>query len=190
MWAPWGIDEIREHAMTPPTTEQLLEGSRSVGRQLLAARLTIATAESCTGGLLASTLTDIAGSSDYVLGGVISYNNWVKQNLLGVLPGTLEHHGAVSPETAAEMAQGVRRLLVSDLAVAVTGIAGPGGGTHDKPVGLVCLHLSAPGAEWSRQNVWPHDRTGNKRATVAAALALVQQYFQTHADRSRGDSIR
>lgn len=165
--------------MTPPSLEQLLEVSRSVGRQLQAARLTIATAESCTGGLLASTLTDIAGSSEYVLGGVIAYSNSVKQNLLGVRPGALEHHGAVSPETAAEMAQGVRRLLVSDLAVAVTGIAGPGGGSLDKPVGLVYLHLSAPGAEWSRRNVWPYDRTGNKRATVGAALALVQEFLQT-----------
>jgi PncC family amidohydrolase len=174
--------------MTPPSIEQLLEGSRNVGRQLLAARLTIATAESCTGGLLASTLTDIAGSSDYVLGGVISYSNSVKQNLLGVRPSTLEQYGAVSPETAAEMARGVRRLLGSDLAVAVTGVAGPGGGTLDKPVGLVYLHLSAPGAEWSRRNVWPYDRTGNKRATVEAALALVEQYLQPTADRPSGNS--
>jgi len=165
--------------MNPPSLEQLLEVSRSVGRQLLAARLTIATAESCTGGLLASTLTDIVGSSEYVLGGVIAYSNSVKQNLLGVRPGTLEHHGAVSLETAAEMAQGVRRLLGSDLAVAVTGIAGPGGGSLDKPVGLVHLHLSAPGAEWSRRNVWAYDRTGNKRATVGAALALVKEFLQT-----------
>ena len=92
--------------MNPPSIEQLLEGSRSLGRQLLAAGLNIATAESCTGGLLASTLTDIAGSSDYVLGGVISYSNAVKQNLLGVRPSTLEQHGAVSPETAAEMVRG------------------------------------------------------------------------------------
>jgi len=168
----------------PPSLEQLLEASRSAGRQLLAARLTIATAESCTGGLLASTLTDIAGSSDYVLGGVISYSNSVKQNLLGVRPSTLEKHGAVSPETAAEMAAGVRRLLGSDLAVAVTGIAGPGGGSPDKPVGLVHLHLSAPGAEWSRRHVWPYDRTGNKAATVAAARDLLLQFLQPTADRS------
>ena len=174
--------------MTPPSLEQLLEVSRSLGRQLLAAGLTIATAESCTGGLLASTLTDIEGSSGYVLGGVISYSNEVKQNLLGVRPGTLAQHGAVSPETAGEMARGVRRLLASDLAVAVTGIAGPGGGSPDKPVGLVYLHLSAPGAEWSRRDVWPYDRTGNKRATVQAALSLVQQYLQRNADPSRGNS--
>jgi PncC family amidohydrolase len=170
--------------MNPPSIEQLLEASRSVGRQLQAARLTIATAESCTGGLLASTLTDIAGSSDYVLGGVISYTNAVKQSLLGVIAATLEQHGAVSPETAAEMARGVRRLLGSDLGVAVTGIAGPGGGSPEKPVGLVYLHLSAPGAEWTRRYVWPYDRPGNKRATVEAALDLVQQCLQPHADPS------
>ena len=168
--------------MNPPSIEQLLEASRSVGRQLQAARLTIATAESCTGGLLASTLTDVAGSSDYVLGGVVSYSNDVKQNLLGVHPGTLAQYGAVSPETAGEMARGVRRLLGSDLAVAVTGIAGPGGGSADKPVGLVYLHLSAPGAELSQRHVWPYDRAGNKRATVEAALSLVQQYLQPSAN--------
>jgi PncC family amidohydrolase len=176
--------------MQPPSIQRLLEGSRSLGGQLLAAGLTIATAESCTGGLLASTLTDIAGSSDYVLGGVICYSNAVKQNLLGVRPGTLAQHGAVSPETAAEMARGVRRLLRSDLAVAVTGIAGPGGGSPDKPVGLVYLHLSAPGAELRRREVWPYDRTGNKRATVEAALALVQQYLQRNVDQTSENSIR
>lgn len=165
------------HPMIPPTVEQLLDSSRSVGRRLLAARLTIATAESCTGGLIASTLTDLAGSSEYVLGGVISYRDSVKQNLLGVDSGTLQLHGAVSPETAAAMAQGVRRLLGSDLAVSVTGIAGPGGGSEAKPVGLVYLHLSAPGAESSRRYVWPYDRAGNKRATVQAALALIQDWF-------------
>jgi PncC family amidohydrolase len=175
--------------MNPPTIEQLLECSRSIGRQLLAARLTIATAESCTGGLLASTLTDIAGSSEYLLGGVISYHDSVKQDLLGVGCDTLERHGAVSPETAAAMAEGVRRLLASDLAVAVTGIAGPGGGSPAKPVGLVYLHLSALGVEWSRRYVWPYDRTGNKRATVQAALALLQDYFQTHAERSFTPSV-
>lgn len=180
--------EHYNQAMNPPTIEQLLETSHRVGQRLLAVRLTIATAESCTGGLLASTLTDIAGSSEYVLGGVVSYSNSVKQKLLNVSPSTLERHGAVSAETAAEMARGVRRLLVSDLAVAVTGIAGPGGGSPDKPVGLVYLHISAPEAEWGRRYVWPYDRIGNKLATVDAALALVQQYLQPDADRRGGNS--
>ena len=174
--------------MNPPTIEQLLKTSCSVGQQLLAARMSIATAESCTGGLLTSVLTDTAGSSEYVLGGVIAYSNSIKQNLLGVGASTLQEHGAVSLEAAAEMAQGVRRLLGSDLAVAVTGIAGPGGGTAGKSVGLVYLHLSAAGAEWSRCNVWPYDRTGNKRATVDGALALILQYL-TRVDGVNGRSM-
>ena len=149
-----------------------------VGRKLLARGLTIALAESCTGGLLASTLTDVAGSSAYVLGGVVSYGNKAKMQVLGVKERTLTTYGAVSAETAAEMAQGVRRLLGSDLAVAVTGIAGPGGGSADKPVGLVHLHLSAPGAEWGERHVWPHDRVGNKRASVLAALELMMRYVE------------
>ena len=163
--------------MTPPTAEELLELGRTVGQQLAAAGLTIATAESCTGGLIASTLTDVAGSSDYVLGGVVSYSNEAKQKVLGVQPNTLQVHGAVSSQTAAEMAQGVRRLLGSSLGIAVTGIAGPGGGLPNKPVGLVYLHLSAADAEVSQRHVWPHDRPGNKFAAVAAALTLVQQYL-------------
>ncbi len=164
--------------MGPPSIEQLLELSRLVGQLLAAANFTVATAESCTGGALASTLTDIAGSSDYLLGGVVSYSNEVKLEGLGVRPATLQVHGAVSAETAAEMAQGVRRLLHSQLGISTTGIAGPGGGTSEKPVGLVYLHLSAPDAEWGERHVWPYGRLGNKRAAVAAALALVQRYLQ------------
>ena len=163
--------------MTPPSFEQLLELSRAVGQQLAASRQTIATAESCTGGLIASTLTDLAGSSDYVAGGVISYSNQVKQQLLGVRSDTLEKHGAVSPETAAEMAQGVRRLLQVDIGISATGIAGPGGACPDKPVGLVYLHLSAAGQEWGERHVWPYDRLGNKRASVAATLTLALRYL-------------
>jgi PncC family amidohydrolase len=163
--------------MTPPSPDDLLELSRAVGRQLAASQYTIATAESCTGGLLASTLTDLAGSSDYVLGGVVSYSNQVKRQLLGVRPDTLQEHGAVSPETAAEMAQGVRRLLDVQVGVSATGIAGPGGASPDKPVGLVYLHLSAPDREWGERHVWLFDRLGNKRASVAAALSLVLRYL-------------
>ena len=167
--------------MEPPSIEQLLELSRVVGQRLAAANYTVATAESCTGGALASTLTDIAGSSDYVLGGVVSYSNQAKLEGLGVRPTTLQTHGAVSAETAAEMARGVRRLLHSHLGVSTTGIAGPGGGTPEKPVGLVYLHLSAPDAEWGERHVWPYDRLGNKRATVAAALTLIQRYLHQAA---------
>jgi PncC family amidohydrolase len=161
----------------PPTLDQLRELSARLGQQLQQHQLTIALAESCTGGLIASILTDIAGSSHYVMGGVVSYSNFAKMHVLGVKSETLEAHGAVSPETAAEMAQGVRGLLQTDLAVSVTGIAGPGGGTPEKPVGLVYLHLSAKDAEWGEMHVWPYDRIGNKHASVAAGLNLALRYI-------------
>ena len=160
-----------------PTLAQLRELSAQLGAQLDQRRLTIALAESCTGGMIASILTDIPGSSHYLMGGVVSYSNFAKMHLLGVRAETLDVHGAVSPETALEMAQGVRRLLKTDLAIAVTGIAGPGGGTPEKPVGLVYLHLAAENVDWGEMHVWPHDRIGNKRASVAAALRLALRYL-------------
>lgn len=161
------------------TTPHLIELSALLGQRLSAQNLTIAVAESCTGGLLASTLTDIAGSSAYVLGGVVTYSNATKMALLRVQEATLTMHGAVSAETAAEMAQGCRRLFGSDLALSVTGIAGPGGGTPEKPVGTVFLHLSAVDAEWGEHHVWAFDRVGNKRASVEAALALVLHHVKS-----------
>ncbi|GMR04301.1 MAG: hypothetical protein BMS9Abin23_0196 [Thermodesulfobacteriota bacterium] len=101
--------------------------------------MTLATAESCTGGLLSSLITDVAGSSDYFSGGVIAYSNEVKKNLLNVSDETLERYGAVSRQTAGEMAEGVRKRLKSSAAVAITGIAGPAGGTARKPVGTVYI---------------------------------------------------
>ena len=161
-----------------PTLSQLRELSAELGRLLDEQHLTIALAESCTGGLLASILTDIPGSSHYVMGGVVSYSNEAKMKVLGVRPETLEAHGAVSPETALEMAQGVRALLQTDLAIAITGIAGPGGGTPEKPVGLVYLHLAAEDVDWGEMHVWPYDRIGNKRASVAAAMRLARRYVK------------
>ena len=112
------------------------------GKALLSKEYTIACAESCTGGLLTSRLTDIAGSSAYVMGSIVSYDNTVKMNQVGVLPRTLEVKGAVSPETAAEMAAGVRKKLKTNIGVGITGIAGPGGGTAAKPVGLVYIAVA------------------------------------------------
>ncbi len=166
-----------------PTLAQLRELSAELGRRLDDHHLTIALAESCTGGLIASVLTDIAGSSHYVAGGVVSYSNFAKMHVLGVRPETLEAHGAVSPETAQEMARGVRKLLQTDLAVSVTGIAGPGGGSPEKPVGLVYLHLAAEGVDWGEMHVWPHDRIGNKRASVAAGLRLALRYVNERSIR-------
>ena len=122
----------------------------------LAARgWTLGAAESCTGGLIGDTLTDRAGSSSYFMGGIISYDNRVKRDRLGVRPETLERFGAVSEETAREMAAGARQALGVDAAVSATGVAGPGGGTVDKPVGLVYLGFSAPGIDRVERHVWP-----------------------------------
>jgi PncC family amidohydrolase len=135
----------------------------------------LGTAESCTGGLIGDTLTDRPGCSSYFMGGIISYDNRIKRERLGVMAETLETAGAVSAETALEMARGARRALGVDVAVSATGIAGPGGGSADKPVGLVWLAISGPGIERAEQHVWPFDRTGNKRASADAALRLVLQ---------------
>jgi nicotinamide-nucleotide amidase len=116
-----------------------------VGKLLKASGLKVAVAESCTGGLLGKYLTDVVGSSDYVEGGVISYSNRVKIRLLGVDPQLLQTHGAVSEEVARAMAEGALRQTEADLAVGVTGIAGPGGGTEQKPVGTVCFALARRG---------------------------------------------
>jgi nicotinamide-nucleotide amidase len=115
----------------------------TVGSLLRERGLTVATAESCTGGLVAHRLTNVPGSSAYVRGGVVAYANDAKQRLLGVAPTTLTSHGAVSEEAAAEMAAGARQALGADIAVSTTGIAGPDGGTSEKPVGTVCLGLSS-----------------------------------------------
>ena len=131
--------------------------------------LSLATAESCTGGLVAARLTDAQGSSDVVLGGVVAYANEVKTGELGVPEELIRKHGAVSAEVAAAMAQGVRRRLGADVGIAVTGVAGPGGGSDEKPVGLVHYHVSALDQETAREFSLPGDRgTIRARATVAA----------------------
>jgi nicotinamide-nucleotide amidase len=136
---------------------------------------TLATAESCTGGMVAARLTSVPGSSDVFLGGIVSYADSVKVAELGVPEELLREHGAVSAKAAAAMAGGARTRLAADVAVAVTGVAGPGGGTDRKPVGLVYLHAAGPGGERSGSFSFPSDRaTVRSRATVAA-LHLVRE---------------
>lgn len=150
------------------TAELVLELLRTRG-------LTLATAESCTGGLVGARLTDVPGSSDVFLGGAIVYSDVAKQEQLGVSAATLAAHGAVSAEVAAELARGARERLRADVAVAVTGIAGPGGGTPDKPVGLVFVHAAGPTGERALRLDFPGDReTIRGRATVSA-LHLVRR---------------
>lgn len=149
-----------------------------VGELLQSQSLTLSVAESCTGGLLGHRLTDAPGSSNYFVGGVVAYSYQAKEQILGVRRDTLERFGAVSEQTALEMASGARRLFGSDLALAVTGIAGPGGGTPDKPVGLVYIALAASDRQVCQGYVWDGDRAGNKAYSARAALEILLDYLR------------
>ena len=151
---------------------------RSVQELVLAAcrgrGWTLGTAESCTGGLVAGRLTSVPGASDSFRGGIVAYENDVKERTLGVPAALIEQHGAVSAEVAASMAQGARERLAVDVAVAVTGIAGPGGGTPEKPVGLVFLHLSGPMGEVPLRMELPGGRDLVRARSAVAALHLLR----------------
>ncbi len=135
----------------------------------------LATAESCTGGLVAAALTAIAGSSDVVERGFVTYSNEAKMELLGVSADTIAAHGAVSAQTAASMARGAVARAPIDLAVSITGVAGPGGGTPQKPVGLVYLGVARKdGAARVERRIFPGDRTEIRNAALVLALELLQ----------------
>jgi PncC family amidohydrolase len=172
--------------MTQPDPDTL---ERRAGELLRHHHATLATAESCTGGLIGSLLTDVPGSSDYYLGGVIAYSNQVKEHTLGVRAEILATVGAVSQETALQMAHGVRRLLGADYAVAVTGIAGPAGATPGKPVGLVYIALVGPGVERCERHVWEEggrvpDRVWNKALTARRALYALIEALEERIQRA------
>jgi PncC family amidohydrolase len=150
---------------------------QTIGTLLRARSLKLATAESCTGGLVADHITNVPGSSDYFLGGVIAYAYEAKVALLQVSWDTLRENGAVSRETVIEMARGVRSALGADLGISVSGIAGPGGGLPDKPVGTTWIGFSAPDGDWTRKFVWSGDRRSNKQSSALAALQLVLDYL-------------
>jgi PncC family amidohydrolase len=149
-----------------------------IGTLLASKRLTLAVAESCTGGLVCHRITDVPGSSRYLEGGVIAYSYNAKERLLDVDHDTLYEHGAVSEETAREMADKARRIFGADIGLSVTGIAGPGGGLPGKPVGLVFIALSARGVSQCVRQVWPYDRAGNKAASAEATLGLLLEYLE------------
>ena len=149
-----------------PVAELVLGRCRALG-------LTLAAAESCTGGLVSARLTDVAGSSDVFRGGIVAYSNEAKMRHLGVPTEALERHGAVSAEVAVAMAEGARSALGADVAVSTTGIAGPGGGTPEKPVGLVYLSVASPNGGSTERVVLPGDREAVRaRATALALHAL------------------
>jgi PncC family amidohydrolase len=149
-----------------------------VGEELSSKGLLLAVAESCTGGLIGHLLTNVAGSSRYYMGSVTAYANEAKVRLLGVTWKTLEKHGAVSSETVIEMARGVRITLEADIGISVSGIAGPGGGTPEKPVGTVWIGLSTSVQEYSRHYLWSGDRLAVKEQSARAALNLLVEYLQ------------
>ena len=149
-----------------------------VGRLLLERHLTIATAESCTAGMIAAALTEMPGSSGYLVGGEVVYSNESKIKMLGVPRETIDSAGAVSRETAAAMATGARLLHDVDIGVAVTGIAGPGGGTDAKPVGLVFLGMATHDAIHIERRVFGGDRSTIRKRTVTAALQMLQQFLR------------
>lgn len=134
---------------------------------------TVSVAESCTGGLIGASITDVPGSSEVFLGGVVSYNNSAKESILGVGHDTLSEHGAVSERTAREMAEGAVRIFGSDYAVAVTGIAGPGGATDTKPVGLVYIAVADGPRTVITRNVFGGDRQTVRGSTVREACSLL-----------------
>lgn len=157
----------------PPTDQELLELAERVGATCRESGRTLATAESCTGGLVAHLITEVPGSSEYFLGGLVTYADGVKMSLADVPRPVLEAHGAVSAQVAVAMAEGARRRLGVDVAVAVTGVAGPAGGSEAKPVGLTYVAVADAAGDAVRRHLWTEDRSGNKRASAAAALTLV-----------------
>lgn len=149
-----------------------------VGKLLRKHGLRLAVAESCTGGLIGDRITNIPGSSTYYMGSVTAYAYEAKVRLLGVKWKTLEMHGAVSEQIVLQMALGVRRALAADVGLSVSGIAGPGGGTEDKPIGLTWVGLSTFDHEEARQFVWDGDRLYNKDKSAEATLQLLVDYLE------------
>ncbi|HQY94608.1 MAG: CinA family protein [Caldilinea sp.] len=160
------------------TQEELVELARNVGEKLARRNLLCATAESCTGGLIGHIITENAGSSAYFAGAAVVYSYAAKERLLGVDHARLASEGAVSAAVAQQMAQGAVKLFDADVAVSVTGIAGPGGGLPGKPTGTVYLHLSAAdGYARDAHHVWEADRSGNKLLSAQVALRMLLDYL-------------
>lgn len=151
-----------------------------VGKLLLEHKLTVACAESCTGGLVMHRLTNIAGSSAYFQGGTVAYSNQIKHSVLGIQENTLNVFGAVSEQVAAAMARGARATYGADVAISVTGIAGPDGGTPEKPVGLTYIAIATPKMSIVQRFEWQGDRIANKEASAEAALQMVLDYLNNN----------
>jgi nicotinamide-nucleotide amidase len=141
--------------------------------------LTLGVVESATGGLLSHLITNVPGSSDCYLGSITSYSNQAKTSIVDVSEDSINRHGAVSPQVAEEMAQGGRRVLGADICLTDTGIAGPGGSTPEKPVGLFYIGLSHKGGTFSRKHIFTGNREENKRRAAETALTWVKEYLES-----------
>ena len=160
------------------------ELEKKVGEKLRERGLSLAVAESCTGGLIGHRLTNISGSSTYYMGSITAYAYNAKVRLLKVKWETLETHGAVSDETVSEMALGVRRALAADIGISVSGIAGPTGGTPAKPVGLVYFGLSTTGGTWTAHKTFKGPRVKVKEQAAEFALEYLKDYLDGKMDSS------
>lgn len=149
-----------------------------LGELLTQRGLHLAVAESCTGGLIGHRITNVPGSSAYFAGGVIAYANQIKMDVLGVSVHTLEEYGAVSKQTVLEMARGVRQLMGTEIGAAISGIAGPEGGTVGKPVGLTWIGLSAPAVDRAWQHIWPGSRLEVKQQSAQQVLHILVDYLK------------
>jgi PncC family amidohydrolase len=156
--------------------------AQSVGELLNKQHLTLGLAESCTGGMVAASITDIAGASAYFEGAIIAYSYEAKKQVLGVPASMLEQYGAVSAETVMAMAKGARKVLNVDVAVGITGIAGPSGGTADKPVGLTYIGLSSARVELWRKYIWKGNRRQNREQSARAALELLKEHLESDSE--------
>ena len=183
--SPAGIEELGEKIQAElgdsvfSTSGETME--EVVGRLLRESGKTLAVAESCTSGLLGMRITRVSGSSDYFRGGVLCYSNDAKMKLCGVRRETLEKYGAVSAETAEELALGVRSALSGDIGISITGIAGPGGGSDEKPVGLVYIGISDGVCTKSRHRVIPGDRESIRERSAYLALSILRNFIVNHA---------
>jgi PncC family amidohydrolase len=166
--------------------EQLVGLAERLQAACLERGLTVAVAESCTGGLVADAITDIPGSSGYFLGGIVSYADTAKAALLGVPVEVLAAHGAVSAQVGRAMAEGARERFSADLAASVTGVAGPDGGSDAKPVGLTYVAVAAAHGADVRRFVWNGDRAANKEASAAAVLEILVEWASEVETRSSG----
>ena len=173
------MTETAAVAEEAPTLEALVSLASEVGDRARATGASIALAESCTGGLVGHLITETAGASEYLRGGVVAYADAAKSELLGVSSATLADHGAVSAQVAVAMASGARERFGADVAVAVTGIAGPSGGTAQKPVGLTYVAVADALGTDVRRHVWAGDRHQNKIASARATLELLLERIAT-----------